>query len=928
MRSKTIRRFIGTGPIANLMLVFVALAIVGEYMHLGPIFVFTFAALSCVPLSYRLGQATEVLGSRLGPVSGGLLNATFGNAAELIISIIALNHGLFIVVRTTLVGSIVGQLLLVLGTSLLLAGLKHRNLGFNRDLVQANFTLMAIAFIAIGLPSVLMITAPETSISKISYLSPTLAAILLVIYAIAVMFSLRRQPVESDDGDTPGWRLKTAVIVLAGSTGGIIFVSEFLVTSIMPFIEETGVSQVFIGIILIPIFSNVVDHIVAITVAMKNKMDLRACECFEVPLLLTPCWWRKRRWPVSPSYFAVGERRWWERAEATFRVTSPQGLGPPRCVCLAHQRPPTQEVVGYGDKKHNGGDFGQSSYAELGYSVKTYLGIRPFGYRAPLPVDGFGLLGGHPLPPPHYLRSILIAGLVALMLRPVPREPYRRVHAHRSLLQSSDVLPCSKAAVHEVGLRVLARSLDYLLLHGCCLACIRTLRGDPYAHDDPLGTIGSQFHIVGRSKAAIGHLHHSSLGVCGGDPCRRHLGTQDSRFGAPLAVLRSLCLRQVLQRLLDPLLSLSCGALPRPLFPPCHPWVRMLSLLRQPLYLCPRLVQARLQPSLATKGSRPSAGSHPHPVLSHTLQRDRSCGHQRTYDLGQKVVQGLLVRHSNVRQHVVVDRYVAPQPTVGVVLFAQTRQPSGAPYPLPCGQQPQGKQHLGVRRRATRPILHRLDGALEGRQVQLLQKAPYSTGRVVQRHQRLQVHCSPLKLLPLWTHHPRLLGTRRSTTGPLLDGRKLKQRPFAHGFTSSRWFRTIVHQSFSPRHKCDRDLLTGSEPHGLGRVRSPGRLHGAPDHRAHRIRDGRDHRVHLRAGRADSPGRGARPYDSGAPGRGQQLARGRRAADRLRHPRRGPVGGVIHRSPAAFGDGRLRTRTRAERYNGRAAVNRVACTAG
>ena len=185
----------------------------------------------------------------------------------------------------------------------------------------------------------------------------------------------------------------------------------------------------------------------------RGYVTLRACECFEVPLLLTPCWWRKRRWPVSPSYFAVGERRWWERAEATFRVTSPQGLGPPRCVCLAHQRPPTQEVVGYGDKKHNGGDFGQSSYAELGYSVKTYLGIRPFGYRAPLPVDGFGLLGGHPLPPPHYLRSILIAGLVALMLRPVPREPYRRVHAHRSLLQSSDVLPCSKAAVHEVGLR-------------------------------------------------------------------------------------------------------------------------------------------------------------------------------------------------------------------------------------------------------------------------------------------------------------------------------------------------------------------------------------------------------------------------------------------------------------------------------------------
>ena len=135
------RRIMSADSLMNAMLVFVPLTLVSELLGLGPILVFACAALSCVPLSYRLGQATESLGTRLGPVSGGLLNATFGNAAELIISIFALNHGLVVVVRTSLIGSIVGQLLLILGTSLLVAGLKHKELSFSRSLVQINFDL-------------------------------------------------------------------------------------------------------------------------------------------------------------------------------------------------------------------------------------------------------------------------------------------------------------------------------------------------------------------------------------------------------------------------------------------------------------------------------------------------------------------------------------------------------------------------------------------------------------------------------------------------------------------------------------------------------------------------------------------------------------------------------------------------------------------
>ena len=136
--SLNIKRILTTDSIISGMLVFVPMAVVGGLYGFGPLFVFVCSALSCIALSYWLGKATESLGTRLGPISGGLLNATFGNAAELIIAIMALSHGLFIVVRTTIIGSILGQLLLVLGTSLLVAGLRHKDLSFSRSLVQLN----------------------------------------------------------------------------------------------------------------------------------------------------------------------------------------------------------------------------------------------------------------------------------------------------------------------------------------------------------------------------------------------------------------------------------------------------------------------------------------------------------------------------------------------------------------------------------------------------------------------------------------------------------------------------------------------------------------------------------------------------------------------------------------------------------------------
>ena len=278
-----------------------------------------------------------------------------------------------------------------------------------------------------------------------------------------------------------------------------------------------------------------------------------------------------------------------------------------------------------------------------------------------------------------------------------------------------------------------ARSLDYLLLHGCRLACIRTLRGDPYAHDDSIVAICSQFDVESWAEAAIGHLHHPRLGVCGGDTCCSHLGAQDSRFSAPLAVLRSLRLRQVPQRLFDSLLPLSCCTLSRCPLPVRHSTVRLLTLLRQPFHLCPGSLKALVQPLLATKGCRPGARSHSHPVLSHSLHADEPCSHQRGYDLGQQVVQRLLVPYSKVRQHVVVDRHAAPHPTVGIVLVTQPRQPSSAAYAFHCGQ-----QHLRIRRRATRTVRYCFDVPIKSRQVQLVQEPPNSTGRMISSSFRVE----------------------------------------------------------------------------------------------------------------------------------------------------------------------------------------------
>ena len=139
--------------------------------------------------------------------------------------------------------------------------------------MQINFTLMAIAAVAIGLPSVMVLLAPEEAAASAGFLAPALAVLLLVIYGFSVVFSLKNQPADPG-GDGLHWSVLKGLVVQGASTGGIVFASELLVSNIPPLVEATGISTVFIGLILIPIFSNVVDHLVAISMALKNRMDL------------------------------------------------------------------------------------------------------------------------------------------------------------------------------------------------------------------------------------------------------------------------------------------------------------------------------------------------------------------------------------------------------------------------------------------------------------------------------------------------------------------------------------------------------------------------------------------------------------------------------------------------------------------------------
>ncbi len=264
------------------MLLFVPVSLGLHLSHAPEVWVFVTSALGIVPLAGYMGTATEELAKRFGPGIGGLLNATFGNATELIISIIAIRAGQIEVVKASLIGSIIGNVLLVLGLSVLLGGLKHKIQVFNKDVAQSHSAMLGVAVISLLVPA-LFVSASHISgaqgESRIQSLSTGVSVVLMVLYFGSLVFSLRTHESlfrnsEDSDADPPLWKKSRAFAVLVACTLAISLESDLLVGSIDPVIEQWHINKVFLGIILIPLIGNAAEHSTAVMMALKNKMDI------------------------------------------------------------------------------------------------------------------------------------------------------------------------------------------------------------------------------------------------------------------------------------------------------------------------------------------------------------------------------------------------------------------------------------------------------------------------------------------------------------------------------------------------------------------------------------------------------------------------------------------------------------------------------
>src|SRR6476469_3267831 len=270
-----------------LTLVLSGVAIVIDFgLHVEGATVFVVAAIAILGLAWIVGLSTERLGALTGPQVGGILNATFGNIAELIISFFALQAGLIDVVKASITGSIIGNLLLVLGASALLGGLKNGVQRFDARVAGSNAALLVLAAIGLFIPGVFAATTAKPTQGSLVEESVLVALLLIVGYAISLVFQFTNpsttlgghEPAEGHGG--PAWTGRTAIGVLLAAAALLAVLSEILVSAINGFIATFGLSQFFVGVILIPTIGNLAEHLVAVQIALKNKMEFALAVAF------------------------------------------------------------------------------------------------------------------------------------------------------------------------------------------------------------------------------------------------------------------------------------------------------------------------------------------------------------------------------------------------------------------------------------------------------------------------------------------------------------------------------------------------------------------------------------------------------------------------------------------------------------------------
>lgn len=276
----------------SVLLLFIPVSIASYFQGWGDSVVFITAGLAIIPLAAWMGTATEEIAVVLGPSLGGLLNATFGNATELIIGLAAVNEGLVNVVKASITGSIISNLLLVMGFSMLLGGLRYKEQSFQSLVARVNASSMNLAVIAILLPTAMDYTSRGIDQATVQQLSVAVAFVLLVVYGLTLLFSMKThsylydaglaelKPEElaevnlAPNGAGQEVNLWLWIGVLLGATLLVAVESELLVDSLKEATSTLGLTELFTGVILVPIIGNAAEHATAVTVAMKDKMDL------------------------------------------------------------------------------------------------------------------------------------------------------------------------------------------------------------------------------------------------------------------------------------------------------------------------------------------------------------------------------------------------------------------------------------------------------------------------------------------------------------------------------------------------------------------------------------------------------------------------------------------------------------------------------
>ncbi len=287
-----LKRLFSGGNALNLLLVFVPVAMLMEWVfHSPPMWIFVIACLGIIPLAGLMGHATEDISERVGEGLGGLLNATFGNAAELIIAIVALRAGLYDLVKASITGSIIGNVLLVFGLSAMVGGFRFQTQRFNRTAAGLGSTLLVLSAVGLVVPAIFHHLVGATAPEAERNLSLEISIVLMATYVASLVFTLRTHKhlymgdaATEEDGSAaaahgaggehgPRKSMGRAVGLLLAATVGVAVMAEFLVAAASETAEQLGWSEVFVGVIVVAIIGNAAEHSTAIIMAAKNKMD-------------------------------------------------------------------------------------------------------------------------------------------------------------------------------------------------------------------------------------------------------------------------------------------------------------------------------------------------------------------------------------------------------------------------------------------------------------------------------------------------------------------------------------------------------------------------------------------------------------------------------------------------------------------------------